>query len=230
MILLQAAFALRANQRSPISATFPVWNRSTEPWLEHGRVTRWKIAKRPETRITHARGGRQSLAPVLVFLGYWWCPREQETVPAGGNQESLALKSRIQPNEFGNPLTIRIRNPNSTHKENPESKIQWQSVIQNLESGMHSLELKTVLDYIKWVLRQINTLVNINHFIYWTTHRFNSRLLYYIGTLDWNNKISVRRLRKLALGQWVSTPKGSQFHLLYIFLFARLFKHRFFSV
>ena len=124
MILLQAAFALRANQRSSIPATFPVWSPSTEPWIEHGRVIRWKIATRLETWITHALGGRQSLAPVLVFLGYWWCPREQETVPAGGNQESWALKSRIQPKEFGNPLTIRIRNPNSTHKENPESKTQ----------------------------------------------------------------------------------------------------------
>ena len=29
---------------------------------------RWKIATRPETQITHTRGGRQSQAPVVFFL------------------------------------------------------------------------------------------------------------------------------------------------------------------
>ena len=77
------------------------------------------------------------------------------------------------------------------------------------------------------VLRQINTLANINHFI---EQLIDSIAHLQIVVLHWNNKISVRRLRKLTLGQWVSTPKGRQFHLLYIFLLARLFEHRFFSV
>ena len=37
---------------------------------------RWKIATRPETQITHTRGGRQSLAPVDINTKQ----REQETV------------------------------------------------------------------------------------------------------------------------------------------------------
>ena len=32
---------------------------------------RRKTTKRPETQIIHTRGGKQSLAPVVFFLGYW---------------------------------------------------------------------------------------------------------------------------------------------------------------
>ena len=38
-----------------------------------------EITTRPETQITHTRGGRQSLPPIVFFLGYW-CQWEQETV------------------------------------------------------------------------------------------------------------------------------------------------------
>ena len=31
---------------------------------------RWKIATRPETQITHTRGGRQSLVSIVFLLGY----------------------------------------------------------------------------------------------------------------------------------------------------------------
>ena len=43
----------------------------------------WKIATRLETQITHTRDGRQSLAPVVFFLGYW-CQREQERLQRVG--------------------------------------------------------------------------------------------------------------------------------------------------
>ena len=36
----------------------------------HNSFFNTKIATRPETQITHTRGGRQSLAPVVFFLGY----------------------------------------------------------------------------------------------------------------------------------------------------------------
>ena len=175
------------------------------------------------------------------------------------NPESWALKSRIQPEESGIPLTIRIRNPNSIHKGNPEStgrtrvqdnlrlrvvpiflrdsrasetrarlfsrgviftRARVSLALLSLRKNGTTGRLRLSWTTLNGVLRQINTLVNINHFI--------EKPIDCCLTL--NNKISVRRLRNLTLGQWVSTPKGRQFHLLCIFLLARLFKHRFFSV
>ena len=48
----------------------------TLAWIPHDH---WKIATRPETQITHSRGGRQSLAPIDINTRERK-PREQETV------------------------------------------------------------------------------------------------------------------------------------------------------
>ena len=76
--MLQDAFASRANQRSQISATFPVWSHRKNLGLNSALPLKDSDTAL-DTQITHTRGGRQSLAPVDVNTRERK-QREQETV------------------------------------------------------------------------------------------------------------------------------------------------------